>query len=178
MPTWLCRFQLQYRYIQSYLLSNCNPTVEHSASWHLPAISGQFQDPPQQFPVHLSTGLRPVLLLSSALHYFYWKSLFIVCCTASSLYICLFTRGAILLVIESAPLSEDEDETRVAEFQQRQYRPLCQRRRRVSETTPPANILSLVHSTRTELNCSLEFANSRQGTRNEFLYKLKYSVKW
>jgi len=32
------------------------------------------------------------------------------CILAFSLHICLFTRGAILLGIESAPLSEDEDE--------------------------------------------------------------------
>jgi len=37
------------------------------------------------------------------------KLLFIVCCTAFSLHICLFTRGAILLGIESAPLSEEEE---------------------------------------------------------------------
>jgi len=36
------------------------------------------------------------------------KLLFIVRCTAFSVHICLFTRGAILLEIESAPLSEDE----------------------------------------------------------------------
>jgi len=40
---------------------------------------------------------------------FYWKLLFIVCCTAFSIHICLFTPGAILLGIESAPSSEDED---------------------------------------------------------------------
>jgi len=38
------------------------------------------------------------------------KLLFIVCCTAFSIHIRLFTRGAILLGIESAPLMEkDED---------------------------------------------------------------------
>ena len=51
-----------------------------------------------------------VLCLSSALHCFYPKLLFIVCCTAFSTHIRLFTRGAILLGIESAPASEDEDE--------------------------------------------------------------------
>jgi len=51
-----------------------------------------------------------VLFLSSAVHCFYRKLLFIVCCTAFSIHICLFTRGAILLGIKSAPLSEDEDE--------------------------------------------------------------------
>jgi len=50
------------------------------------------------------------LHLSSALHCFYPKLLFIVCHTAFSIHICLFTRGAILLEIESAPLSEDDDE--------------------------------------------------------------------
>ena len=73
------------------------------------AISRQFQDPSQQVPFHLSTGLY-VLFISSALRCFYRRSLFIVSCTAFSIHICLFTRGAILLGIESAPLSEDEDE--------------------------------------------------------------------
>ena len=51
-----------------------------------------------------------VLFLSSALHCFYPKLLCIVYCTAFSIHICFLTRGAILLGIESAPLSEDEDE--------------------------------------------------------------------
>jgi len=54
------------------------------------------------------TSLSPVFNIYTAL--FLSKLLFIVCCTAFSLHICLFTRGAILLGIESAPLSEDEDE--------------------------------------------------------------------
>jgi len=61
----------------------------------------KFQDPSQQLPSYLITGLRPVFNIFTAL--------FIVCCTAFSLHICLLTRGAILLGIESAPLSEDED---------------------------------------------------------------------
>jgi len=81
--------------------------VKHSASRHLPAISWQFQDSSQQFQFHLSTGLRPVL--SSTLHCFYPKLLFTACCTAFSVYICLFARGAVLLEIESVPVSEDED---------------------------------------------------------------------
>ena len=56
-----------------------------------------------------SCGLRPVFIACTAL-FFYWKLLFIVCCTAFSIHILLFTPGAILLGIESAPLSEDEDE--------------------------------------------------------------------
>ena len=59
---------------------------------------------------YLSTGLRPVFIVCTAL--FLPKLLFIVCCTAFSIHICLLTRGAILLEIESAPLSEDEDEDR------------------------------------------------------------------
>ena len=54
-----------------------------------------------------------VLFSSSALHCFFYpkpKLLFIVCCTAFSIRICLFTRGAILLGIESATLPEDEGE--------------------------------------------------------------------
>jgi len=48
------------------------------------------------------------LFLSSALHCVFLKLLFIVCCTAFSIHFCLFTRGAMLLEIESAPLLEDE----------------------------------------------------------------------
>jgi len=51
----------------SDLLSKCNPAVEHSASKHLPAISWHFQDPSQQFSFHLSTGLRPVFIICTAL---------------------------------------------------------------------------------------------------------------
>jgi len=39
-----CADSVQYRHIQSDLLSKCNPAVEHSASRHLPAISRQFQE--------------------------------------------------------------------------------------------------------------------------------------
>ena len=91
------------------LLSKCNPAVEHSARRHLPAV------PPDSFKTHLNSfrfiwAPDFVLFLSSALHCFYPKLLFIVCCAAFSIHICLFIRGAILLGIESAPLSEDEDE--------------------------------------------------------------------
>ena len=48
------------------------------------------------------------VFLSTALHCFYPTLLFIVCCTAFSIHVCLFIRGAILLGIESAPLSGDE----------------------------------------------------------------------
>jgi len=41
---------------------------------------------------------------------FIWVTVSVVCCTASSPGICFFTRGAILLVIELAPPSEEEDE--------------------------------------------------------------------
>ena len=51
-----------------------------------------------------------VMFLSSALHWFYRRLLFIVCCTAFSIHICLFSRGAILLGIESTQLSKDEDD--------------------------------------------------------------------
>jgi len=67
-----------------------------------------FKTPSQQLPSYLITGLRAVFNIYTAL--FLSKLLFIVCCTAFSLHICLFTRGAILFGIESAPLSEDEDE--------------------------------------------------------------------
>ena len=56
----ICADSVQYRHIQSDYLSKCKPAMEHSASWHLPAISWQLQDSSQQFPFYLSTGLRPV----------------------------------------------------------------------------------------------------------------------
>jgi len=59
--------------------------------------------------LHFIWAMDYVQFLSSALHCFYPKLLFIVCCTAFSIHICLFTRGAILLGIESAPLSLEED---------------------------------------------------------------------
>ena len=58
---------IQAHRLQSDLLSKYNPTVEHSASRHLPAISWQFQDPSQQFPFYLITGLRPVFIVCTAL---------------------------------------------------------------------------------------------------------------
>jgi len=69
---------------------------------------------PESFKTHLNSfhfTRAPVcvLFLSSALHCFHPKLLFIVCCTAFSVHICLFTHGAILLGIESAPLSEDDE---------------------------------------------------------------------
>ena len=71
------------------------------------------QLPPDSFRTHLSslrllsTGIRPVFF-SSALQCYYPKLLFIVCCTAFSIHVCLFTPCAIVLKIESAPLSEDD----------------------------------------------------------------------
>ena len=59
--------------IQSELLSKCKLAVEHSASRHLPATSWQYQYPSQQFPFHLSTGLRPVFLICAALFFFHPK---------------------------------------------------------------------------------------------------------
>ena len=56
----ICADSVQYRHIQSDLLSKCSPAVEHPPSRHLPAISWQLQDPSQQFPFRLSTGLRSV----------------------------------------------------------------------------------------------------------------------
>jgi len=47
-----------------------------------------------------------VFIVCTAL--FYPQLLFIVCCLAFSIHICLFTHGAILLEIESASLSEAE----------------------------------------------------------------------
>jgi len=44
---------------------------------------------------------------------FYPKLLFIVCCTAYSIHICLFTRGAISPESESAPLPENEDKMKI-----------------------------------------------------------------
>jgi len=66
---------------------------------------------PDSFKTHLNsfrlTGSPDhVLFLSSALHCFRPKLLFIVCCTAFWIHICLFTRGVILLGFESAPLLE------------------------------------------------------------------------
>ena len=71
--------------------------------------------PPDSFKTHLSS-FRFIwasdygLFLSSALHCFYPKLMFIVCCTAFSMRVCLFTRGAILLGIESALLSEEDED--------------------------------------------------------------------
>jgi len=62
----ICADSVQYRHTQSDL-SKCNLAVEHSASRHLPATSWQFQDPSQQFPFHLSTGLCPVFIVCTAL---------------------------------------------------------------------------------------------------------------
>ena len=95
----VCRFNAIQAHI-SDLLPKCNPAVEHSANRHLPATSWQFQDTSQQFPFHLCTGP----FLTSALHCFCPKLLSIVCCTTFSIHICLFTRGAMLLKIKSAPL--------------------------------------------------------------------------
>ena len=47
------------------------------------ATSWQFQNPSQQFPLHLNTGLRPVFIVCTAV--FYPKLLFIVCSTAFSI---------------------------------------------------------------------------------------------
>ena len=102
----ICADLVQYRHIQSDLLSKCNPSVEHSASRHLPATSW-LQDPSQQFPFIWAPDY--VLFLLLALHCFYLKLLYIVCCTALSIHFCLFTRGAILLEFELALLSEDDE---------------------------------------------------------------------
>jgi len=45
---------------------------------------------------------------TSCFYHLYPMLLFIVCCTAFSIHVCLFTRDVILLGIESAPLLEDE----------------------------------------------------------------------
>ena len=104
-----CADSVQYRHIQSDLLSKCNPAVEHSASRHLPAISRQFQDPSQQFPFHLSaTGGRPVFIICTAL---FLSEVTVHCLLHGFLDTHLLIHScAILLGIESAPLSEDEDE--------------------------------------------------------------------
>ena len=60
----ICADSVQYRHIH---ISKCTLAVEHSASRPLPAISWQFQDPPQQFPFHLITGLRPAFIICAAL---------------------------------------------------------------------------------------------------------------
>ena len=71
------------------------------------------QLPPGSFKTHLNSfnfilAQDYILFLWSALRCFYPKLLFIVCCTAFSIHICLFTLGVILLGIETAPLPEDE----------------------------------------------------------------------
>ena len=43
------------------------------ASRHLPATSWQFQDPPQQFPFHMSTGLCPVFIVCAHCTVFIWN---------------------------------------------------------------------------------------------------------
>jgi len=87
----------------------CNQAVEHCASRYLPAISWQFQDPSQQFPFYLSTGLGPVFIT--------WTALFLsevtVHCLLNGfldthLLLHSWNRGAILLEIESALLSDED----------------------------------------------------------------------
>jgi len=60
--------------------------------------------------VHLSSGLRPVFYRLHCTVFMLKILLFIVCCTALSIHICLFTGGAVSLGIEPAPLSEDDEE--------------------------------------------------------------------
>ena len=61
-PVPICTRRFETRYVQiqcntgtCYLLSKCNPVVEHSVSRRLLGTSWHLQDPPQQFPFHLST---------------------------------------------------------------------------------------------------------------------------
>ena len=85
-------------YIQSNLLSKCSPAVEHSAI-------DICQLPPVSFKTHFNSSCiiwAPdyVLFLSSALHCFYLKLLFIVCCMAS-----WYTSAYLLMVRYSSNLS-------------------------------------------------------------------------
>ena len=62
------------------------------------AISWQFHGPSDMNTFSFVWAPDSVLFLSSALRCFYAKLLFIVCCcTAFSIHVCLFTRGALLL---------------------------------------------------------------------------------
>jgi len=113
VPTCTRRFETRYVQIQCNT-GTYSQTFFPSAIWlwnTLPVDICQLS--PESFKTHLNSfhfTRAPVcvLFLSSALHCFHPKLLFIVCCTAFSVHICLFTRGAILLGIESAPLSEDD----------------------------------------------------------------------
>jgi len=116
-PVPICTRRFETRYVQI----QCN-TGTYSQTFFPSAIrlwntlpADICQLPPDSFKTHLNrfrfiSAPDYVLFLSSALHCFYPKLLFTVWCTDFSIHICLFTRGAILLEIESAPLSEDEDE--------------------------------------------------------------------
>ena len=114
VPTCIRRFETRYVQIQCNTGTYCQ-TFFPSAIWlwnTLPVDICQLS--PESFKTHLNSfhfTRAPVcvLFLSSALHCFHPKLLFIVCCTAFSVHICLFTRGAILLGIESAPLSDDDE---------------------------------------------------------------------
>ena len=46
---------VQYKYVQSSLLHKCNSTMEHSASWRLPATTGELQDSTEYHPSDVNT---------------------------------------------------------------------------------------------------------------------------
>jgi len=71
-----------------------------------------FLDPPEQFPFHLITRLHSVFIGC-----FYLKLLFVVCCTAFKVHVCLFTHGALLREFELAPSPVEEEDFRTPSTQ-------------------------------------------------------------
>jgi len=106
-----CADSVQYRLIQSDLLSKCNPAVEHSAGRHLPATSWQVSRPTSAVSVsfeHRTMSCFYCLYCTAPFLSKSYCSLFAAHCTAFSIHICLFTCGGLLLEIESALLSEKD----------------------------------------------------------------------
>ena len=108
-PIPICTRRFETRYVQI----QCN-TGTYSQTFFPSAIRlwntlpvDICQLSPDSFKTHLNSfrfiwAPAYVLFFSSAPHCCYPKLLFIACCTAFSIHICLFTRGATLLGIESA----------------------------------------------------------------------------
>ena len=106
------RVRVRFNLVQGLmLLGSFRPSYQ--VLWNtLPADICQLS--PDSFKIHLNSFSfiwAPDYVLFYRLHctVFYPKLQFTVCCTAFSVYICLFARGAVLLEIESVPVSEDED---------------------------------------------------------------------
>ena len=102
----MCRFSAIQAHADSFRVqSGCGPILPVDI-WQLPP--GSFKTHLNSFRFIWAPDYVHVFINWTAL-FFYPKLLFTVCwCSAFSIHICLSTRGAILLEIESAPWSEDE----------------------------------------------------------------------